>query len=525
MRHSLFAACVSLSLGACGGTTLPEPTGDEATQVLAPDLPADVRSALAALPSARIIGAHEDGMPFMIRGDFGRASGSVREPLAAIAPVFRLRASDLVVRRSSRDERGHTHVRYSRTLNGLPVFGEELIVHLDELGRIYAANGSARGGEAVALPAQARLSREALEHAALALVPGGERVWGEPRLQYARSSTDSRLKLAYELVVEDASGGGRVREHVFIDALEGTLVLRFSDHHEAVDRVIYSRANSGNVLVRQEGEVPTGDAIVDVAYDNLGRFYDCYQSLFSRDSYDNAGAPLQASVHFLRNYGNAYWNGYSQIMCGDGDSSISAPCSDPDIIFHEMTHAVTGAESGLVYTGESGGLNESMSDIAAVFCSSWETGWSTGPDIWKLAESSWTPATAGDALRYLDDPRKDGRSLDYYPDYTSSTSVHYSSGISNLAFALLSKGGLHPRGKTSVTVAGIGVEQAARIFYKAGTDYFTASTTFAQARAYTEQAAQDLSYSTGSVTAAWEAVGVGLTPPPALAAGGAPRSR
>ncbi|OJH39687.1 hypothetical protein BON30_19620 [Cystobacter ferrugineus] len=497
---------------------------DDATQVLAPGLPADVRSALAALPSAQLVGAHEDGVPFMIRGDFGRASGSARESLAAIAPVFRLRASDLVVRRSSRDERGLTHVRYSRTLNGLPVFGEELILHLDGLGRVYAANGSARGGEAVALPAQARLSREALAHAALASVPGGERVRGEPRLQYARSSTDSRLKLAYELVVEDASGGERVREHVFIDALEGTLVLRFPDHHEALDRVIYSRANSGNVLVRQEGEEPTGDAIVDAAYDNLGRFYDCYQGLFSRDSYDNAGAPLQASVHFLRNFANAYWS-HSQIMCGDGDGrTLGAPCSDPDIIFHEMTHAVTQVESGLVYTGESGGLNESMSDIAAAFCSSWETGWSTGPDIWNLAEASWTPAAAGDALRYMDDPSNDGDSLDYYPDYTSSTSVHYSSGISNLAFALLSKGGMHPRGKTSVTVSGIGVEHAARIFYKAGTDYFTASTTFVQAKAYTEQAAQDLSYSTGSVTAAWEAVGVGVTPLPALAAGGAHRS-
>jgi vibriolysin len=143
-----------------------------------------------------------------------------------------------------------------------------------------------------------------------------------------------------------------------------------------------------------------------------------------------------------------------------------------------------------------------------------------------IAEDIWTPATPGDALRYLDDPAKDGASLDYYPSYTSSADVHYSSGISNLAFALLSKGGTHPRGKTTTVVTGIGVEKAARIFYKANTDLFTATTTFTQAKTYTEQAASLLGYDTATVTSvsnAWLAVGVGsATPacPPAPLANG-----
>jgi vibriolysin len=116
----------------------------------------------------------------------------------------------------------------------------------------------------------------------------------------------------------------------------------------------------------------------------------------------------------------------------------------------------------------------------------------------------------------MDDPAKDGSSLDFYGDY-SGQDVHYSSGISNLVFALLSKGGTHPRGKTSNGVPAIGVEKAGRIFYKANADLFTSSTTFEQAKTYTVQAAEAL-YGVGSaeasaVTEAWKAVGVPPPPP------------
>jgi vibriolysin len=138
-------------------------------------------------------------------------------------------------------------------------------------------------------------------------------------------------------------------------------------------------------------------------------------------------------------------------------------------------------------------------------------------DVFKIGEDIWTPATAGDALRYMDDPAKDGSSLDFYGDYSSGVDVHYSSGISNLVFSMLSKGGTHPRGKTSNTVAAIGPEKAGRIFYKANTDLFTSGTTFEQAKTYTLQAAEAL-YGAGSAEAsavneAWKAVGVPPPPP------------
>jgi Zn-dependent metalloprotease len=530
MRNRLLAACLSLSLAACGM----ESSGarqDDSTGPLDSSNLGDLRSALAALPSAEVIGTHEDGVPFMIRGNLGSASGPVQglaaseaqervgTVLAAIAPVFRLRATDLVVQRTSRDELGHTHIRYAQTRNGLPVFGHELILHVDASGRVYAANGSARDGEPVPMPSRARMPPEALTRAALESTQGGMRVEGEPRLLYARSTVDQRLKLAFDVVVLGEDLGAPVRDHVFLDALDGSFVQRYSDIHHLRNRAVYSANGTTSLpgtLKRSEGGPLSADPVVNKAYDNLGITYDCYKTLFGRDSYNNAGAKMTASVHYGISFDNAFWDG-TQLACGDGTGVTFDPlCNDMDVVTHEFTHAVVSYTSNLTYAGEPGGLNESLSDVFSAVCESWSTGtWSMGPDIWKIAEDVYTPGTPGDAVRYMDDPATGG-AMDYYtsPPPTSPSDLM---NISNLAFALLSKGGVHPRGKSPISVSAIGIEKAGRIFYYANTNLFTASTTFAQAKTYTEQAASLLGYSPAeqaSVSQAWQAVGVTSAPPP-----------
>jgi len=88
-----------------------------------------------------------------------------------------------------------------------------------------------------------------------------------------------------------------------------------------------------------------------------------------------------------------------------------------------------------------GALNEAMSDIFAALVEKWK-GQSDDPtnnhkndSVWKVGEDIYTPYTAGDALRYMYDPAKDG-DYDYYPDRYKGTAdnggVHSNSGIANL---------------------------------------------------------------------------------------------
>jgi Zn-dependent metalloprotease len=500
----------------------------------------DVESALAALPSAQVVGKHANGVPFMITGRLGSADAAVlgiseqdmglrvSKALPSIAAAFRLNASDLTLKRVSRDELGNTSIRYAQMKNGLPVVAQELVLHVDKNSTIFAANGSATDGEVVS--AMARVSPETAVAAALDSTEGRHiAAEGAPRLVYVRSNQDNKLKLAYEVVV---TGEGRelpIRDHVFISATDGkTVVERATDIHTALNRAVYSGNNTTSLpgtLRRAEGAVATGDAHIDMNYDHLKTTYDCYKVNFNRDSYNNAGAQLKSTVHHSTNYVNAFWNG-TQMVYGDGDGVQSGMLGkDLDVTVHELTHAVTSSESNLTYSNESGALNEGMSDIFAAYCESWTRAWATDADVWKIGEDIWTPATAGDALRYMANPTQDGSSKDYYPTrYVGSSDnggVHWNSGIANLAFKLLATGGTHPRAVSTVSVPAIGVQKAGAIFYKANVDLMTASTTFAQAKTYTESAAGTL-YGAGSaeqaaVTKAWEAVGVGLPPPPPTA--------
>ncbi|CAM3714070.1 peptidase M4 [Corallococcus sp. ZKHCc1 1396] len=527
MAHRLLktigAAWLGVALTACGTQGS---TGEEAKAPEQEKSGEDIQSTLNALGGAQVVGVHADGIPDSIRGELGRAVGTLNtlsaghQAVAAVAPAFRLKAEDLVLRRTNTDEQGNQHLRFTQMKNGLEVVGGELAVHVRPDGTVYAANGSARDGVSVsALP---RIAATSAQQAALSATAGTElAVEGSPRLVYVRTE-DGALRLAYEVTVTGRGAEAPIRDRVYVGGADGSIVLVAPQIHTALNRRVYS-ANNGSstpgTLKRSEGQAAIGDSHVDVNYDMLGYTYDCYKTLFNRDSLDNAGAVLISTVHYGNNYVNAYWDG-TQMVYGDGDGVNSIELGkDPDVTVHELTHAVTSKESNLTYSGQSGGLNEAMSDTFGAICESWKTGtWSTAQDIWLVGEDVWTPATANDALRYMDDPAKDGVSKDWAANVTSGTDVHYSSGVPNLAFALLSKGGVHPRGRSTINVPAIGVEKAARIWYKANTDIYTAGTTFLQAKTWTIQAASELGYDQATqdaVKAAWEAVGVGgvVVPP------------
>lgn len=122
--------------------------------------------------------------------------------------------------------------------------------------------------------------------------------------------------------------------------------------------------------------------------------YNYYKNTHGRNSYDGKGSPIYSTVHYDRNYNNAFWNGEAMFY-GDGDGYTFGPFSQAnDIVAHELTHAVTQETAGLVYEGQSGALNESFSDVFGYF---------VDPDF-LMGEDAYTPGTPGDALRSMSQP-------------------------------------------------------------------------------------------------------------------------
>lgn len=239
--------------------------------------------------------------------------------------------------------------------------------------------------------------------------------------------------------------------------------------------------------------------------------YDYMKNVLGRDSLDGKGEALNSYVHTGKNYVNAFWDG-TQMNYGDGDGSTATALTSLDIGGHEIGHGLTERTSGLIYSGESGGLNEAMSDINGKGVE-WYAA-QKNPKVkfsWGVGESVWTPGTPGDALRYMNDPTKDGYSVDNYKNYPKQTEVHGSSGIANNAFYLSVEGGTNKTSGKSVA-SGIGMEKALKIFNRANIYYLTPNATFKDARAAGIKAATDLygasSAEVKAITDAWTAVGV-----------------
>ena len=238
--------------------------------------------------------------------------------------------------------------------------------------------------------------------------------------------------------------------------------------------------------------------------------WDYYSDNYGRNGLRGDGKGNLSRTHYGVAYVNAFWDDTCFCMTyGDGDGVQSSALVTVDVAGHEMTHGLTSVTAGLIYTGQSGGLNESMSDIfgTAVEFYAAANGGEGVPDYW-VGEDCWTPPRPNDALRYMDEPTRDGRSIDHASRYLPVMDVHYSSGVSNNVFYLASEGGTNKTSNT--TVQGIGREKAEAIFYLALTEYMTPWTRWSQARGYTVQAATDLygQPEADGMASAWQACGV-----------------
>ncbi|WP_224249325.1 M4 family metallopeptidase [Hyalangium gracile] len=438
-------------------------------------------------------------------------------------PGFLRGVGQLSFKRGLTDTRGQQHERLAQLHDGVPVFGAEAIAHLNDDGSI--AEVTDKLVRDLRVDTTPKLRADEASKRAIAQLAGSS-VKGSPKvdLQVLPRSDGARLTWRVQFEAVNAKGEPSM-PNLFIDAHSGELVMQFDNLKTARNRKTYTAGNGTRLpgtLVRSEGQAPSSDAVLNMAHDNAGFTYDFYFSKFGRDSYNGAGAVLTSSVHYSRNYVNAYWDGV-QMVYGDGDGVDSSALTVLDVVGHELTHAVTDTSSDLIYSNESGALNEAMSDVFGASIEAYRDGAVSG-NTWKIGEECWTPATAGDALRYMNDPALAG-DYDYYPTRYTGTSdnggVHWNSGIANLAFKLMVTGGTHPRGKTSNVVPALDASNSfnslmmgAAIFYRANTVYLTPSSTFSDARSATARAATDLYGATAAaaVNEAWSAVGVQPAP-------------
>ena len=268
--------------------------------------------------------------------------------------------------------------------------------------------------------------------------------------------------------------------------------------------------------VRTEGGPVTGDAAADEAYDGLGLTWQLYAQVYGRDSVDGRGLPLLGTVHYGDDYDNAFWNG-SQMVFGDGDGELFGRfTASVDVIGHELTHGVTEVEAALVYSGQSGALNESVSDVFGSLVKQRALGQGAADADWLIGAELLRPGVEGVALRSMEAPGtaydddvlgKDPQPADmahYVRTRDDNGGVHINSGIPNHAFYLVAR-----------ALGGRAWERAGQVWYDtllgAG-GKLPAAATFARFAAATEKAAVarygGSSPVVDAVRAAWAEVGV-----------------
>jgi Zn-dependent metalloprotease len=212
-------------------------------------------------------------------------------------------------------------------------------------------------------------------------------------------------------------------------------------------RVIYDAEHQTDVhatrVLRSEGQQPVYDRAANEAYDGLGHTYAFYWQVYRRDSIDDAGLPLLGEVHFGVDYDNAFWDG-ERMMFGDGDGRLFTGFTGAiDVIGHELTHGVSEDTVGLRYVGQSGALNESISDVFGSLVKQYALGETADRADWLIGAGILGPALNGVALRSMKAP---GTAFDgdmqpstmsgYVRTASDNGGVHINSGIPNHAFYL-----------------------------------------------------------------------------------------
>jgi Zn-dependent metalloprotease len=508
-----------------------------------------------------------------------RAQGLIDGPAARA--VRRASADTFTARDVIVDAKGIEHVRFARTYRGLPMIGGDLVLH-SRNGQLKSVTQSLKTTGRPDIVPTFSSSRAIVEAGA----HFGSHFIGKPASRlvvYALGGI--KPVLAHEVTFSGMRGDQTPTDmHYFVDArtgkilnqwdtvetarpgpggsgsctpvaatgtgkslTEGTLrinTVKCGTSYQLKD-LTRGGGYTNNMAQRTSG---TGSTFLDAdniwgnsalndsatvatdAHYGVSVTWDYYLNIHNRHGIADDGKGALSRVHYGRNYANAFWSDSCFCMTfGDGDNGVTMnPLIALDVAGHEMSHGVTARTAGLVYSGESGGLNEANSDIFGTMVEFYANN-PNDPGDYLIGEKVYAHNTTGTkALRWMFKPSLDGASPDCYYSGIGNLNVHYSSGIANHFYYLLAEGAVVPSGFGAGTAAnltssslvcngntaitGIGRAAAQQIWYVALTEYMGSDTDYAGARSATLSAATDL-YGAGSaqynaVAAAWDAVSV-----------------
>ncbi|MCX5092978.1 M4 family metallopeptidase [Streptomyces sp. NBC_00365] len=482
---------------------------------------------------------------------------------AATAKDLGLGADEkLVARDVIKDADGTVHTRYERTYAGLPVLGGDLVVDTTKAGRtervIKATRASLKVASLTPVIAASKAEKQALS---LAKADGSKKTDADRAPRKVIWAADGKPTLAYETVVGGFQDDGTPNQlHVITDAATGKKLYEYQGIETGIGNTQYSgqvtltttqsgsnytltdgargghktynlnRGTSGTGTLFSQtsdtwGNGTTSNAATAGADAHYGaaETWDFYKNTFGRSGIKNNGVGAYSRVHYGNAYINAFWDDSCFCMTyGDGAGNAD-PLTAIDVAGHEMSHGVTSNTAGLNYSGESGGLNEATSDIFGTGVEFYANN-ASDPGDYLIGEKIDINGD-GTPLRYMDKPSKDGGSADNWSSSVGGLDVHYSSGVANHFFYLLSEGsgakvinGVSYNSPTAdgLPVTGIGRDKALQIWYRALTTKFTSTTNYAAARTGTLAAAGELYGTTSAeytaVQNAWAAVKVGSRP-------------
>jgi Zn-dependent metalloprotease len=497
----------------------------------------------------------------------GRAAGIAAEQASAASAGLALGIGSgerLVVKDVITDADGSTHVRYNRTFNGLRVIGGDLVSHRDRSGSVKSVSWNA--SHDVAVPTTTpKITLASAKTAGANKAAAAQKTISASSGDLVVFAGGATPKLAYDVLTEGIRADQTPsRLHTIVDAGTGATLESYDEIVNGTGNGIFvgtvpigttagysMRDAVGNYTTDLNGSTSAtaaGTTFTD-ADDIWGNFavsnrasagvdahygaektFDYFKNVQGRNGIWNTGVGARSRVHYGTNYVNAFWDG-SQMTYGDGAGNTH-PLVEIDVAGHEMSHGVTEATAGLVYTGDAGGLNEANSDIFGTEVEWYANNASDTPDylIGELININGN----GTPLRYMDQPSRDGLSKDCWSSTLGSLNPHYSSGPLNHWFYLASEGsgakvinGVSYNSPTcnASTVTPIGRAVAAKIWYRTLSTYLTSNSNYAAARTGAIKSAKDLyglaSAQCAGIEASFSAIGVpagtetcGSTPPP-----------